>query len=133
MKRILFSLSFLIAASLVGNAQTRYISVSGTDASNNCIDALNPCATISHAVTEALPGDSILVASGTYSFFGSQVIDKRVILAGADSLNKPVITAIASDIIQVTADSVTIRDLRIEMGLTILNGSKGIVASGSYN
>ena len=133
MKRILFSSIVLLGFSLAGNAQTRYISVSGTDASNNCIDALNPCATISHAVTEALPGDSILVASGTYSFFGSQVIDKRVILAGADSLNKPVITAIASDIIQVTADSVTIRDLRIEMGLTILNGSKGIVASGSYN
>jgi hypothetical protein len=131
-KRLLFSLLTLFTA-LQGFSQTRHISPSGDDTGNDCLLPGNPCATISHAVSQAQPGDSVLLAAGNYSFLGSQVVDKRVIVAGADSLNKPVITAIAGDIIQVTADSVTIRDLRIEMGLTILNGLKGIVASGSYN
>ncbi len=131
-KLLLFSL-FTLASVASGISQTRFISPTGDDNANDCLLPGNPCATISHAVSQAVAGDSVIVGAGTYSFLGSQVVDKRVVLAGADSLNKPVITAIGGDIIQVTADSVTIRDLRIEMGLTILNGLKGIVASGSYN
>jgi hypothetical protein len=74
-----------------------------------------------------------MVASGTYAFVGSQIIDKSVIVMGQDSLTKPVITATASNIIEVTADSVTISNLRIEMGLTITDGIGGIVASDTYN
>lgn len=113
-------------------AQTRYIAVSRADTSN-CSTPGNPCATINYAVAQALVGDTIMVASGTYAFVGSQIIDKSVIVMGQDSLTKPVITATASNIIEVTADSVTISNLRIEMGLTITDGIGGIVASDTYN
>ena len=115
------------------SAQTRYIAVTGSDVSNDCSLPGNPCATISNAVSQAIDGDTIMVSSGTYAFTSSQVIDKSVIVMGQDSLNKPVITAAGSSIIEVIADSVTISNLRIEMGLTMLDGIGGIVASGTYN
>lgn len=133
MKKLLLFSFIALSSATAGFAQTRFISPAGDDNANDCTLPGNPCATINHAVSQAMPGDSVIVGSGSYSFLGSQVVDKKVVIAGADSLNKPVITAIGSDIIQVSADSVVIRDLRIEMGLTILNGLKGIVASGSYN
>jgi hypothetical protein len=112
------------------SAQTRYISVTGVDTSD-CSLPGNPCASISYAATEAADGDTIMVASGTYAFTGSQVIDKSLIVMGQDSLNKPVITAAAQDVLQITADSVTVSGLRIEMGLSAANGLRGIVASGN--
>lgn len=133
MKRLFLLTVFALGTATGGFSQTRFIAQTGDDNANDCTLPGSPCATITHAVSQAVPGDSVLVGPGYYSFIGSQVVDKKVVLAGADSLNKPVITALASDIIQVTADSVTIRDLRIEMGLTFINGLKGIAASGSYN
>jgi hypothetical protein len=133
MNKILLTTFFSFGFGLCAFAQTRFISVSGTDISNDCTQPGNPCATISNAVIQAQNGDTIMVSSGTYAFVGSQVIDKSVIVMGQDSLVKPVITAAASTIIEVTADSVTISNLRIEMGLTTADGIGGIVASGNYN
>jgi hypothetical protein len=115
------------------SAQTRYISETGTDISNDCTLPGNPCASILYAVSQAIEGDTIFVANGVYNFTSSQVIDKSVVVIGQDSLTKPVITATAPIIIEVTSDSVTISNLRIEMGLTTGDGIGGIVATGSYN
>jgi hypothetical protein len=56
-----------------------------------------------------------------------------VVVIAADSLNKPVISSTASDMITVTSNNVTIKQLRLEMGLTSANGLKGIVANNTYN
>lgn len=133
MYKKLRSTFIFIALASFASAQTRYIAVSGTDVTNDCTLPGNPCATISYAVSQALVGDTIMVASGNYAFPGSQIIDKSVVVMGQDSLLKPVITAAASVVIEVTADSVTISNLRIEMGLTTADGIGGIVASGNYN
>jgi hypothetical protein len=130
-KNLLPLIIFFFAYSFV-NAQTRYIAVTGADTSD-CSMPGSPCATISYAVTQAFDNDTIMVNSGTYAFTSAQVIDKSVVVMGQDTLNKPVITASAADIIQVTADSVTVSYLRLEMGLSAANGLRGIVASGSYN
>lgn len=52
---------------------TRYVSITGTDSSNDCIAAANPCATIQHAVSVAQSGDLILVSGGVFSTSGSLV------------------------------------------------------------
>jgi len=133
MNKKLYTSFILLTLAIISNAQTRFVAVAGSDISNDCSLPGNPCATISNAVTQAIEGDSILVASGTYAFTGSQTIDKSVIVTGQDILNKPVITAAAAVVIEVTADSVTISNLRIEMGLTTADGIGGIVASGNYD
>jgi len=63
----------------------RYVAPGGSDTSNDCTDSLNPCATVQHAVDQALPGDTIYVAAGTYVSGGAgQVVnlDKTVTLLG---------------------------------------------------
>src|SRR5438477_8149865 len=55
--------SMLLGASLAG-ANTWYVSTSGRDWFP-CTQS-EPCATIQHASTLALPGDTVLVAAGTY-------------------------------------------------------------------
>jgi len=46
---------------------SRYVATTGSDTSNDCTVSSSPCATVQHAVDEANPTDSILVASGTYT------------------------------------------------------------------
>ncbi|HKV09216.1 MAG TPA: hypothetical protein VJ725_13820 [Thermoanaerobaculia bacterium] len=48
-------------------AATRFVSLTGADAVNSCLNAATPCATIQHAVDVAVSGDTILVAPGTYN------------------------------------------------------------------
>lgn len=133
MTKHLFFILICIALNVSINAQTRYISSNGTDTSNDCTLPGNPCFSIAHGVTQALDNDTIFVASGNYAYTSTQLIDKSVKVIGQDSLNKPVITATAPIIIEVTGDSVTISNLRIEMGLTMADGVGGIVASGNYD
>jgi hypothetical protein len=45
---------------------TLYVSTTGTNTSNNCQASSNPCASVSHAVSQAVSGDTIQVAAGTY-------------------------------------------------------------------
>ncbi len=47
-------------------ASALYVAASGTDASNSCLVQANPCATIVHAVSQAVSGDTIQVGAGTY-------------------------------------------------------------------
>lgn len=54
----------VLSASLSAAANTWYVSTSGQD-SNPCTSQ-QPCATITHAATLARPGETVLVAPGTY-------------------------------------------------------------------
>ena len=60
---------------------TRYVSsVSGDDTGNDCRSSLAPCASIQHAVEQANPGDTILIA--TYDVSGS-IIPPSIITTSA--------------------------------------------------
>ncbi len=58
----------------------RFVSTSGTDALD-CIGS--PCATINYAVSQAIAGDTISVAAGTYT--QNPIINKSVTLTGANA------------------------------------------------
>jgi hypothetical protein len=45
----------------------RYVATTGLDGSNDCRDPGAPCRTIGHAIPQAVAGDAILVAAGTYN------------------------------------------------------------------
>ena len=132
-KNLLNILFFNFCITALSIAQTRYVSPAGNDIANNCLLPGNPCATITNAVTEAIAGDTIKLSSGAYAFSTTQMINKSVVVIAADSLNKPVISSTASDMITVTSNNVTIKQLRLEMGLTSTSGLKGIVANNTYN
>lgn len=133
MKKVLLASFVTISIALSAQAQTRYIAPAGVDSIGDCTDPLNPCASISYAVSQAIAADTIMVDTGTYAFTNAQIVNKSVIITGANNVNKPIITVADQDVIQVTADSVTVNGLRIEMGLTPIAGFRGIVASGNYN
>ena len=68
-------------ASVHADPATRYVDgATGSDATNNCTDHANPCATIDYALSQAAEGDTILVAQGTYT--ENLVITKTVTLEG---------------------------------------------------
>ncbi|HMB89998.1 MAG TPA: hypothetical protein VKP65_04070 [Rhodothermales bacterium] len=56
---------------------TRYVATTGNDTGNDCTNPATPCATISHAVDIANPGDTLDVDAGTYIEAGL-VIDKAL-------------------------------------------------------
>ncbi len=54
------------------SGSVRYVdSVLGNDSANNCLNPAAPCRTIQRAVNQSESGDTIYVASGTYTYPGS--------------------------------------------------------------
>ena len=76
----LFGIATNLAANPISNVR-RYVATNGSDASNDCTDSLDPCATLTYAVGQANNGDIINLAAGTYNEPGL-VIDKKLILQG---------------------------------------------------
>jgi len=60
-----------------------YVAPGGSD-SNSCLSTAAPCATINGAIGKATGGDTIFVATGTYTGTGDEVvlIDKDITLSG---------------------------------------------------
>jgi len=61
----------------------RYVATTGSDSGNDCTVSGSPCATVIHAVNEALGGDTISIASGTYTETGSINVSKNLQFVGA--------------------------------------------------
>src|SRR5262249_33450132 len=55
-----------VFAASSGSAADRYVSMGGRDTANDCLTAASPCATISHATSQASSGDTVNVTSGSY-------------------------------------------------------------------
>ncbi len=58
----------------------RFVDATGTDAANDCSLVGTPCATIQHAVTQAVAAETIHVAAGTYA--EQVVLDKGLTVRG---------------------------------------------------
>ena len=79
-------LLFLGLVTLVAVAEplavARYVAPAGSDgAGNTCANPATPCATLAHALSRALPGDTIHLAAGTYREAGLRVA-QAVTVAG---------------------------------------------------
>ena len=105
-------------------AATRLVDPGGSDV-GDC--TVNPCASIGYALTKSVNGDTISVASGTYTEAGITV-DKSVDIVGADEANTIVQAAAApgvaiTRVMAVTVGvEVTIEELTIRHGNVIADG-----------
>ena len=70
---------------LASGPATRYVATTGSDTANTCLAQATPCATLSHAVNQANPGDTIFMATGSYSA-SSLMINKALTLDGPSAL-----------------------------------------------
>lgn len=61
--------------------EDRYVADNGVNSGNDCLDPANPCATITHAISQANPGNNIQIAAGDYT--ESFTIDKALTLQGS--------------------------------------------------
>jgi hypothetical protein len=78
-------LMLFVAPPTASAASTRFVSQSGDDTNNTCLNQNNPCGSINHAISEAAAGDTIHVAPGTY--VEHVVIDKNIKLNGSGQAN----------------------------------------------
>ncbi|MGC1375068.1 MAG: choice-of-anchor Q domain-containing protein [Anaerolineales bacterium] len=83
---ILTSLALALSAIWVTPAYAAdlwYVAPGGNDG-NSCLSAASPCAAINAAIGKALDGDTIEVATGTYTGTGTEValINKSIVLSG---------------------------------------------------
>ncbi|HMP77103.1 MAG TPA: choice-of-anchor Q domain-containing protein [Kiritimatiellia bacterium] len=64
---------------------TLFVGEGGTDGTNECRDAAAPCATLTHAVPQALPGVTIQIATGTIVDV-AVTVDRPLVITGAGAL-----------------------------------------------
>jgi len=62
-------------------AAPRYVATTGTDA-GDCSAIANPCLTISYAIGQAIAGDTIEVAAGTYTPAATIIVNKSLTVLG---------------------------------------------------
>lgn len=71
-------------------------------------------ATIQSAVDAAVPGDTIMIASGNY--YENVIIYKKLTMIGASTLGTRINGSGVGDVVRITADSVTIRNCSMTNG-----------------
>ena len=94
---------------------TRYVDDTGASNIGNCTSQAAPCLTIQYAVDQALAGDTIDLAAGTYS--PGAVIDKaNLTIRGAGKASttvSPSATLVRTFDLRASADGLTIENLRM--------------------
>jgi len=109
--------SILLSVSVF--AADRYVAETGVD-TGDCTDPLNSCLTLQYAIDQSAAGDTINVASGTYTTISLVMIDKTLTILGAqngvDARTRSGDESVLSNIegISVTANAVVIDGFTIK-------------------
>ncbi len=127
---VVFFLYFTSSITLF--AQTNlYVDISGNDTGNDCTSQISPCASIQYAIDSAVSGDTINIASGSYS--EDLVISTSGLMlsgsqAGVNAIGRSVSESSITGSIRITfsADSLTIDGLEIMEGNTVQGSKAGI-------
>ncbi|MCG8374757.1 MAG: right-handed parallel beta-helix repeat-containing protein, partial [Balneolales bacterium] len=122
----------ILILSVPVHAQTnRYVATDGDDNSNDCSDAITPCATLQTAITAASAGDTIVVGSGQFTE-DIEINTSRIYLKGFqhgnDGKNRSATESILQGNILIgsNADSTVIDGFNITEGASILGSKAGI-------
>ncbi len=119
-------------------AADRYVEPDGNDDENSCLTPADPCATITHAISRAEPGDVIRLAGGFYTE-SNVVVDRSVIIQGDGEVSTFIqagpdyewwegVAEINRVLFVVEGAEVVVRDATIRFGCAY-----GDVGSGVYN
>ena len=114
-----------LACAPAASAATRFVDDSGSDAGpNDCLLDTAPCATISHAITQAAGGDTIAVGQGAYP---EQVsVNKAVTITGpAAPATRPVVTG-TGDLLSVVSGGTGATINRMQFDLTGNNSVEAV-------
>ena len=113
-------------------AADRFVATTGTDAGpNDCLVAGSPCLTINHAIGQAVAGDTIIVAAGTYT--EAVVLGKALTLRGAQvgvaacgrSASESIVSGASGTLLTLQTGSAG----AIIDGFTFSGGARGIESS----
>jgi hypothetical protein len=135
LRPILLATATMVLALSVGlarptQAATRFVATSGTDGGNTCFSPASPCKTITHGLTQAAPGDTILVAAGTYNLALGETfpltISTNLTLTGAGA-GSTTIDATGANTRVITVNSGVTATISV---VTITGGAVGCTSSG---
>jgi len=127
-----------VSVSVNAVPSTRYVAPDGIDRDNACNLPWNPCATVQRAVDQAVDGDTVLVAAGTYTGAGVvATVGKSITLKGGHtrtgsytatvwSYAPELYPTILSGGLRVNGPAAVVVD-----GFRITGGSDGVYVSGS--
>jgi hypothetical protein len=103
-------------------AATRYVAPGGHDGTNTCLVKAIPCATISHALSEAASGDTISLAKGTYDESGL-VIRLAVTITGSGAATTVIDGTHTNGVFAVTSGgSLDLVGVTVQNGMTTDHG-----------
>jgi len=121
---------------------TRYVATTGTDVGNGCFNASLPCATIMYAISQAVAGNAIEIAAGTYIETGDGntfspagvVVNKDLTLTGAGA-NSTIVQAgpgSGGRVIYINSGVIaTIEDMTIQENGFLLGYGGGLYNAGT--
>ena len=101
-------------------ADTRYVATTGNDSGNLCLDPINPCATVRHAVNVASDNNDIRIAAGIYTENITVTIPLNFVGVGTDGT---IVDGNHVDrVFNIISSTVSIADLTIQNGSTASDG-----------
>ena len=113
-RTIALAVAVALAAAAPASGATRYAGPAGLTV-GSCTSAISLPCTFDRALEQAVDGDIVLLAPGTYTRTTSTYVSKKITIAGMPGASRPLLTGAASnqDVLSTFAGGATIRYLAV--------------------